>query len=84
MILKQQTKQNNKKLKSYQAIETFYPGFCDLYKEEIFFNNTDISIFEEKKNVMTNVFPHRYDLHKKRKKTMLLLNNPVFKKYNQI
>ena len=72
MILKQQTKQNNKKQKSYQAIET------------LFFNNTDISIFEEKKNVMTNVFPHRYDLHKKRKKTMLLLNNPVFKKYNQI
>ena len=34
---------------------------------------------------MTNVFPHRYDLLKKRKKTMLLLNNSsVFREYNQI
>ena len=28
---------------------------------------------------MANVFPHCYDLYKKRKKTMLLLNNSVFK-----
>ena len=39
---------------------------------------------EGKKNIMTNVFPHRYDLYKNRKKTMLLLNNPVFREYNQI
>ena len=39
---------------------------------------------EGKKNIMTNVFPHHYDLYKNRKKTMLLLNNPVFREYNQI
>ena len=39
---------------------------------------------EGKKNIMTNVFPHRYNLYKNRKKTMLLINNPVFREYNQI
>ena len=33
---------------------------------------------------MTNVFPLIYDLCKKIKKTMLLLNNSVFREYNQI
>ena len=33
---------------------------------------------------MTNVFPHCYDLYKKRKNTMLLLNNSVFREYDQI
>ena len=33
---------------SYQAIETFRFGFYDLYKEKLFFNNTDVSILEEK------------------------------------
>ena len=41
------------------------------------------SKLEEKKNIMTNIFPHRYDLHKKRKKTILLLNNSVPREYNQ-
>ena len=65
-------------------METFRPGPYDLYKEETLFSNPDVTILEEKKNVMTNVFPHCYDLYKQRKKTMLLLNNPIFKKYNQI
>ena len=76
-------KQNNKQ-KSYQAIETSHFGFYDLYKENIFFNNIDVSILGEKKNIMINVFPYRCDLYKKRKNTMLLLNNSVFREYNPI
>ena len=41
----------------------------------------DISIFSQKRreNIMTNVFPYHYNLYKIRKKTMLLLNNSVFR-----
>ena len=39
-------KQNNKKQKSYQAIETFCFGFYDLYKD--IFNNTDVSILDRR------------------------------------
>ena len=39
-------KQNNKKEKSYQALETFHFDFYHLYKEKIYFNNTDISILD--------------------------------------
>ena len=38
--------------------------------------------YKEKK-LMADVFPH-HDLYKKRKKAMLLLNNSVFREYNQI
>ena len=31
---------------SYLAIETSCFGFYDLYKENIFFNNTDVSILD--------------------------------------
>ena len=50
-------------------------------------NNIYASIFHTRvvtTNVMTNVFPHLYDLYEKRKKTLLLLNNSAFKKYYQI
>ena len=62
---------------SYQAIETSRFGFYGLYKEIVFFINTGVSILDrrEGKNIMANVFQHRYDLYKKRKQTMLLLNN---------
>ena len=68
---------------SYQAIETSRFGFYDLYKEKIFFNNTDVSIFDGKGRYNDNVFPHGYDFYMKRKKTVLL-NNSVFREYNQI
>ena len=71
-------KKKRKKQKSYQAIETYCFGFYDLYKENIFFNNTDVSILDRRKlkrskSIMTNVFPHRYDLYKN------VENNVVFK-----
>ena len=40
------------------------------------------SYIEEKKK--NKYFSNRYDLYKKRKKTMLSLNNSVFREYNQI
>ena len=39
-------KKNNKKQKCYQAAETFHFGFYDLYKEKIYFDNTDVSILD--------------------------------------
>ena len=33
---------------------------------------------------MANVFQHRYDLYKKRKKDNVVVNNSVFREYNQI
>ena len=33
---------------SYQGIETSRFGFYDLYKEKMFFNNTDVSILDRR------------------------------------
>ena len=38
-------KQNNKE-KSYQALETFHFDFYHLHKENIYFDNTDVSILD--------------------------------------
>ena len=37
--------------KSYQAIKTSRSGCYDLYKENIFFTNTDISILDRRKQI---------------------------------
>ena len=47
---------NDKKQKSYQAIETSHFSFYDLYKEKIFCNNTDVSILEEKEKYNDKYF----------------------------
>ena len=39
---------------SYQAIETFRFGFYDLYKQKIFFNNTDVSILDRREEKCTD------------------------------
>ena len=68
---------------SYQGVETSRFGFYDLYKEIILFNNTDVSILGRTEEKIWRMFFHVVMICTRREKKMLL-NNSVFREYNQI
>ena len=84
LVLKPLTKQNNTKQKSYKAIETSRFDFYDLHKENIFLNNIDVSILDRRGEKYNDKCFHIVMICTRKEKTMLLLNNSVFREYNQI